>query len=63
MPELIFDEKPNEKDIEVIEEGLREFNRRHTGLDRPEKRAIYIRDAHSIKGGIVYLCMKPWGRM
>jgi len=60
MVEFTAVSKPVEKDIEVIEKGLREYNRSFTGLEQPEDKAVYIKDGEEIKGGIVFVCFKPW---
>ncbi len=54
------DNNAKEDDINIIEKGLREYNRRHTGLEKVEKQAVYIKKDGDIFGGIVYVCLKPW---
>ena len=60
MPEITAVSEAEKEDIDVIEAGLREFNRRHTGLEKVEKQAVYIKNDGDICGGIVYACLKPW---
>ena len=60
MPEITDVSEAEKEDIDVIEAGLREFNRRHTGLEKAERRAVYIKQGGAILGGIVYACLKPW---
>jgi ribosomal protein S18 acetylase RimI-like enzyme len=60
MFEFVADSEANEKDINIIEAGLREYNKKHTGLNAQKKRAVYIKEDGKILGGIVYVCMQPW---
>ncbi len=59
MVKIVADTKPKDEDIKVIETGLREFNKRHTGMEDIETRAVYIKEGVEIKGGITYICIKP----
>jgi len=59
MVKIVADTKAKDEDIKVIETGLREFNKRHTGLDNIETRAVYIKEGDEIKGGISYICLRP----
>lgn len=60
MLKLTIDNNPSEKDTDVIDNGLTEYNQKKTGFGEPVKRAIYVKDGDEIKGGIVFVCMKPW---
>ena len=60
MVKIVSDTKAKDEDIKVIETGLREFNKRHTGLETIETRAVYIKEEDEIKGGISYICLKPF---
>ena len=60
MIEFKAEKNAKEDDIKIIEKGLREYNRRHTGLEKAEEQAVYIKNEGNICGGIVYACLKPW---
>ena len=60
MPEITDVSDAKEEDINIIEKGLREFNRRYTGLEKVEKQAVYIKKDGKILGGIVYVNIRPW---
>ncbi|MBT3318574.1 MAG: GNAT family N-acetyltransferase [Clostridia bacterium] len=60
MFEIVTDHNPTKKDIDIIEENLSEYNRKHTGFSQPKKHAIYVKKDGEIAGGIVFVCMEPW---
>ena len=60
MLNLTTDNKPSQKDMDVIDNGLTEYNKKKTGLDMPTPNAVYVKDCNEIKGGVVFVCMKPW---
>ena len=61
MLKLTIDNKPSQKDMDIIENGLTEYNKKKTGLhEPPSTNAVYIKDGDKIKGGVVFVCMKPW---
>lgn len=61
MLKITTDYKPSQKDMDVIENGLTEYNKNKTGLEMPPTtNAVYVKDGDEIKGGVVFVCMKPW---
>lgn len=61
MLKITKEQNPSKKDLDVIENGLTEYNKKKTGLDiPPSTNAVYVKDGEEIKGGVVFVCMKPW---
>ena len=58
-PQIELDENPDINDVRIVLDGVRKFNREHSGNERPRPVACFLRDDDRIVGGVQG---SLWGR-